>query len=280
MRAPTLFLALAIALSMTVVFAGCGGNARPAATTTTTPPPTTPTTPTSPTTPTAPPSGGGGSTSGTVQYQVTLHNANGPTFGATNLGQVTVNTNGDVTVQVTGLTGASSYPLSFCQYEVFTCFDNLATVAVDGSGNGQATFHFPSSGAWAGIFRLMNGSNTAAETSGTASTFNASPMQLEPISTTNGGKMLSSGAQNPGSGTVTASSGNIHVTLAGGVKSSMYSVSVCYMGGSSCYNSGSFTTDASGNASADVKNQSTTAVAVMRLTSASGTGLVTGFKVP
>ncbi len=279
MRPTTLFLVLSLTILLTAMLIGCGGNASPRATSTPTPTPT-PTspmpTPPAPTPPATPPGG----TSGTVQFQVTLHNMSG---GTNPMGSASVTTNGDVAIQLTGGSAGASYNVNFCLFPATiyldNCMTNLATIVSDSGGNGQVSFHFPKSGTWAGIFRIMNGTSIFAETSGDNTTFSSSGMQLEPATTTNPQGAGQTGTQDPGSGTVSAAGGTAHVVLTGAVANASYGAIVCYMGGSSCYSMGTVNTDAGGNGTADLKI-SGAGIAVFEVERNNAAGFVTGFKVP
>ncbi len=288
MRPRGLSLALAIALSLTVFLIGCGGNASPAPTTTGRPTPTTPATPApTPTpspTPAPSPSGGGGGTSGTPQWQVALHGINGNNGGLS--GTATVTTSGDVTLQFTGATPSTTFTLAFCPVSIVSnsvpCV-SLPTAMSDASGAGQVSFHFPQSGTWAGYFsgRTSNASvagfGSVAETAGA---YNSPVQQIVPATKANGVGIDGGHPQDPGSGTISVTNGLVHVALTGAVPNKAYNVFSCYSGSSSCQSAGRITTDASGNATADLK-LSSNGVGIVAIGETTGSVMFAGgFKAP
>ncbi|MGZ4836227.1 MAG: hypothetical protein ACXVZZ_11375 [Terriglobales bacterium] len=203
------------------------------------------------------------------------------------MGSVSIVTAGDVTVQVSGGTPGTSYNVNFCLYPATLYLDNcmtsLTTIVADSSGAGQSTFHFPKSGNWAGIFRVMNGASVFVETSGHKNSFAANVMQMEPQTTTNPQGVGFTGLQDPGTGTLSAQgNGMTHVTLSKAVPNVTYEVIDCYMGRSSCYLAGTVLTDSSGNGASDVEisGPSQAIFRVQRGTDGAAVGFVTGFTVP
>jgi hypothetical protein len=300
-------LLFALVLTMSILWTGCGGNASPGPTTTTatpapttptpttpTPPSTTPTPPSTtptppPTTPTPPPTpttGGGSSTSGTVQWLSSL-NVTGP--GAASHGQVTVDTAGNVNVQLTsGGTPNVQYAVSFTNYGDSTSIP-VGTFSTDASGNANATMKFPLSGNFAGAFMITHVSGDSFTTVGTAWAQTSAPLLgISTVTTVCSvpGTTCSPATQDPGTGTVTTASGLQHVVLNGAVANATYEVIECVFGGSSCFLQGNLNTDASGNGTFD-KTVETSPGQVWRLQRVSGTpatsqgtGFVTAFRVP
>lgn len=217
--------------------------------------------------------------SGEVQYAVPLHTIN----GASGAGQVSITSGGDVTVGASGIAGGT-YSVRFCLYPATTYPDtscmNLASLTVASSGNGSTSFHFPTSGTWAGIFRLFDSSgNRSLETSGDINTFTPNPMKLVPSSTANPSGADVNGPQDPGTGFLSASFGVVNIALTGAPPNTIYSVISCYMGGSDCYQDGTISTDGSGNASGQVAMQPA-GIANVRLARNGASGFITGFTVP
>lgn len=265
---------LLFALAFVVAMIGCGGDVASSSNPPSAPAP-------------SPGTGAGGSGSGGsgstadpagVQYHVSLLSPSGVTSnnGGT-VGQfVEISNNGDIRIDSTGNNQRVTYTVQFCPYPATTfssCMD-LGTFTTGSSGNSTFTTHFPKSGNWAGIFRIRDGNNIQTETAGSTTTFNASVMQW--VSAANG-----VGSSYPGSGTLTVANGMAHVNLRGVAPNTTYNFTVSYMGGSSSYQVGSITTDASGNATADISltNSGAAAVAIFSLSSSNG-GYTSGFHVP
>jgi methionine-rich copper-binding protein CopC len=88
-----------------------------------------------------------------LQYQASLDGHSG------DVGQVNVDTSGNVTVQLSGAAASQALTVQFCPLiptGKFTsnCF-SVATVNTDASGNGSVTAMFPKTGAWVGDFQLV-----------------------------------------------------------------------------------------------------------------------------
>ncbi len=162
-------------------------------------------------------------------------------------GMVSVSSTGDVTIQVSGAQPRSSYPWSFCPL-LGGCFDLGQILMTDASGNGQVTFHFPKTGNWAGYFSAQAGTSVidtqdAAHVAMTSILVNSNGL--------NGSAPCTSGncgVIDPGHGSVTVANGSAHIVITGGLPNHTYEV-VLQGGGTT---QGSMTTDASGNATADL----------------------------
>jgi hypothetical protein len=196
--------------------------------------------------------------SGPMQYQVSLFSSNAV------MGQVSVDTDGIVTAQLSGAAPNTTYAVNFCPApsQNYSCFA-VGGSSTDGSGNANTTFRFPQSGPWAGDFQVMLNGTEQFETdlnpNLTSSIYVAT---LLPSTTTNGkGIALNGGTPGPqdplSRGTITLlSGGTLQVQISGASPNSTYSIGQCpTFFGSSCYalyNSqgiGGFATDASGNVS-------------------------------
>ena len=283
-------LVFVFVIATTIFLIGCGGDASPAPTTTTaTPTPT-------PTTPTTPPSTGGGTGSGgtgsggsgssgaTVQWLSTLGMQDA---SSTPRGQVTVDTAGNVNVQLTsGGTPNVQYTVSFTSYGAGKNFP-VGNFTTDASGKANASMKFPQSGNWAGAFTVTHVSSDSFTTVGTAWAQTSAP--LLPISTVPevcSQTVCSAGTQDPGGGTLTTANGSQHVTLSGATANATYEVIECVFGGSSCFLEGNLNTDAAGNGTFDNRVEPSPGQVwrIQRVSgtpaSAQGTGFVTAFKVP
>jgi hypothetical protein len=171
-----------------------------------------------------------GSPSATLQYLAPLF-ANGSSD--TGGGQVTVDTSGNVAVQLSGATSAVNETLTvlFCPSRVsYNQGDNCLTVGTintNAGGNGSTTTAFPQTGPWAGDFELFPGTNPNVNTTipSYQTYYGTNYMStLQPDSTVNAGEFSSidSGYQQGPltSGTITYSAspapyGTLTFTLAG-----------------------------------------------------------------
>jgi Big-like domain-containing protein len=223
-----------------------------------------------------------------TQYQESLFGG----YNTTN-GQVSVDTSGNVTVQLTGATASTTFSVQFCpNYEVDTtqpaCIP-VGSVTTDSSGNGTATTTFPDPGAWAGQFQVSS-ANSGYSTQ-LAGNFNAETFMatLVPLITVNGG-ILGYESQGPlQSGTVTYSNGSFTIVINGGSINTGYSVteSGIPLGTSESFElsdsqgNTTFTTDANGNVTFNVlaDGYGGDMIEVYEDTS-SGAGFIGGFGVP
>lgn len=214
---------------------------------------------------TASSSGTGSSGNTTLQYQATLLNSNGTAVS----GQISVDTSGNVTIELSGGAASTSYAVSFCPAEDPTapaaanvqCL-SIGTLTTNASGAANSTYKFPQPGNWAGDFSLMTSGSSSPQFSTYLVGNNTPPKgqvymsTLEPQSTTNGkGVLTQNSTQDPlKSGTVTYSSTTQEVTfsLTGGLANASYYTSeteTTYIDGSGSYTLDNLTTNASGNGS-------------------------------
>ena len=234
--------------------------------------------------------------SATTQYQVSLLSANQTTSN----GQISIDSNGNVTIQLTGATASTTYTVQFCPaFNGGTggnpppCF-NVGTVASGAAGSGTSTFLFPQSGSWAGDFELNTGGNADYQTF-VGNTSNAALIDsevymstLQPQSTVNGTGVTGAPSGTPESqatltsGTITYSMGSVQFALTGASPNMTYSTNesesqVIYSSGT--YALGQFTTDASGNASS-TESLGGNYGDIFEANPQNGTGFIGGFSVP
>ena len=233
----------------------------------------------------------------TTQYQASLFSANVTTSN----GQISVDTVGNVTIQLTGATASTTYTAQFCPAimavtdgNATPCF-NVGTVGSDAAGSGTSTFLFPKSGSWAGDFELDTGGNDDYQTfvgNTSIAALVASEVYmstLQPQSTVNGtGVTLPPSAGSPPpqepltSGTITYSKGSVQFTLTGASPSMSHSTSETQglaISTSETYGLGQFTTDASGNASS-TESLGGNFGDIFEVIPGSGTGFIGGFSIP
>ncbi len=200
-----------------------------------------------------------------TQYQDTLlpYN-NGPGSG-----QITMDSTGSMTVQLTGVTASTAFTLQFCpSYYIYgsfsySCF-SVGKITSDSSGNSRTTMQFPQAGNWAGEFGLESGSTEEYQTNVVSSSFPQYPASavdmstLEPENTINGKGPTGSPSSSPDgaltSGNVSLSNGSLIFTLNGASPNTAYQAQEAgVLGGSSNYelynssNQSSFTTNGSGD---------------------------------
>lgn len=211
-------------------------------------------------------SGGGGSSSPTVQYQATLENDG-------NYGQISMDTTGNMTVQLSGAVASVKFTVEFCP--AFNsgengphCF-NVGSVSSDASGNAKTTMMFPQAGSWAGDFQLtssyvlpsgnMAGYSTDVEGNDPNQAYMST---LEPMNTVNAGAFSTKTPQAQlTSGTVTyangssAQQGSLQFVLKGAPADTTFTTTENAegLGGSESYvlynsqGQSSFTADSEGN---------------------------------
>ena len=236
--------------------------------------------------------GGGGAP---TQYSAPLENT---TTAFAVDGQVTIDTSGNTTVQMTGEAANQSYTVQFCpavdsnaSYKTPPCF-NVATVSTNSSGTGSATVKFPQSGYWAGDFSVLNASGTTVLQTWIYPNAPSSESQpymatLLPESTTNGGVVATNKGQNPlTSGTATYSKSTLLITVKGASPNTNYDP--VESNSRFIYNSSSYslepglTTDASGNGATSINlpGQGTEGGDMFTLEGGTGAGFIVGFTVP
>jgi 6-phosphogluconolactonase (cycloisomerase 2 family) len=149
-----------------------------------------------------------------AQYEASFSPTSNATTGS---GTISMDTTGQITLELSGAPAEASYTVAFCPAFWFysqqaPCFD-VGTVSTDSSGSANESMKFPKSGEWAGDFELNSGSTEMYLTTYTPDYLAA----LEPESTLNGGELNQSGeAQLPlTSGNVTYSGDSFLFTLTG-----------------------------------------------------------------
>jgi Bacterial Ig-like domain len=194
-----------------------------------------------------------------TQYQASLFSQDQTSIG----GQVSIDTDGNVTVQLTGVTASTTFTVEFCPaYNAGAlakepaCF-NAVSVLTDAAGNGSSTAMFPQPGSWAGDFEIYSG-NTAYITSLLQNTTPATSTEvymstLQPEDTVNGTGITRWPTQSPlTSGTVTYANGSVTFAVTGASADTLYetaeSQSVA-MESSGSYSMSAFTTDGNGDGS-------------------------------
>jgi hypothetical protein len=234
-------------------------------------------------------SSSGGSSNPTMQFSDPLINQYGTNAVG---GQVTIDTSGNTTVQVTGQAASQTYTLQFCPASVGgdkspACF-NVTTVSTDSTGNGSSTAMFPKAGNWAGEFSVNNSSGAAVVQSGLFPNLanEAYMSRLLPESTTNGGLVAINKGQNPlSSGSVSYSNSTLLFTVNGADPSTSYQIDQtegASIDSSNSYAIGSFTTNSSGNGSASISYAKAISDGgdMFNIEGGTGAGFISGFSIP
>ncbi|MFZ0303694.1 MAG: hypothetical protein WAL75_13475 [Terracidiphilus sp.] len=207
-------------------------------------------------------------------------------------GQVTIDTSGNTTVELTGQQANSSYTATFCPAFIGgnsppACF-NITTISTGSSGSGSSTVMFPKAGDWAGEFTANNSSGNTAVMSGLfPNVSNETYLStLLPESKTNSGAVTISKGQDPlSSGTVSYSNNDLMFTVNSTDPAANFQIDEtedAAIDSSNTYAIGSFTTNGSGDGSASVKLSTTGSDYgdIFNIEGGSGAGFIGGFSIP
>jgi hypothetical protein len=204
---------------------------------------------------------------------------------AVQVGTLTLDTtanNGAGTLAMTGSTEISTaVVLQFCQFPVSTtapsCL-NLASFTTDAKGAGTVNFTFPQPGTFAGLFQLSDALSGAFAASGPAIATNAFNSPLLPAGTVTSGIGTVTGHA-PGSGRVTFTFPTAHITLSGTTPNHTFTTAACGLSTTGCTPLANITTDAQGNASADVGQPQPGGITNFTVSDADGVEFISAFRV-
>jgi Bacterial Ig-like domain len=237
------------------------------------------------------------SPSATTQYSVPLL---ATSASATGGGQISVDTDGNVTAQVSGAAASTTYAIGFCPGASAVklaaggatqpaCFQ-VGTVSTNASGSGTSTTMFPQPGDWAGDFELDSGAFNPNGVPAYITGFSSDTPQgtysatLLPQTKTNGGAVTTETEQEGlSSGSIAISSGALQVTVSGASPVSDYDVlesESVSMDSSGTQEIGQFTTNASGNGSGTISSLTGGDLFQVVQHTGSDAGFVAGFSVP
>lgn len=197
-------------------------------------------------------------------------------------GTITLDTttnNGIGSSQLQGLDANSTLFLQFCPYP--QGFDGCSTVTSftsNSSGAANFGFIFPFKGTFSGVFRLTDASGTPSAVTATSSTGISFKSALLPAATVTGGIQQTTG-NSPGIGTAAVTGTTAHITLTGAFPNHTFNTAVCSLFSGPCAALANITTDAHGNASADVGTIPPAASSIFSVSDASGVQFVTAFRV-
>jgi hypothetical protein len=198
-------------------------------------------------------------------------------------GTITLDTganNGSGNSQLTGLPPNSTLFLQFCPYpQSFTGCSTVTSFTSDATGAANFGFIFPMKGTFSGVFQITDGSGNQDAATATASSGVNFKSALLPAATITGGIQQTTG-NSPGSGTAVVTGTTAHITLTGAFPNHTFSTAVCSVFlQTPCAALANITTNAQGNASADVGSVQPAGWSVFRVSDASGVQFVTAFRV-
>ncbi len=227
-------------------------------------------------------------TKAAVQYDVSLF----PWIGSngTPQGQVTVNSQGVTTIQLTQGTPNTTYTVQFCSApaQLYPNCDTVGSVTSNATGGVNSTFTFPA-GSWAGDFGLVVNGTTEYSTSltqGIPSTYYTT-LQLD--STVNGKgtwtQISTPPPQDPlQSGSVSLTAGGlIKIQLTGAKPNTPYTASQCPIyRGSDCYGMGNnITTNQNGDVTYSAPLGTNISEDIFYVdNNNTGFGFIGGFRIP
>jgi hypothetical protein len=199
------------------------------------------------------------------------------------VGTITLDTtanNGSGNSQVHSLPPNSTLFLQFCPYpQAFTGCSTITSFASDATGAASFGFILPSQGTFSGVFQIDDGSGNQVAATATASTGVNFKSALLPAATITGGIQQTTG-NSPGSGTAVVTGTMAHITLTGALPSHTFNTAVCSVFlQTPCAALANITTNAQGNASADVGSIQPAGWSVFRVSDANGVQFVTAFRV-
>jgi hypothetical protein len=207
---------------------------------------------------------------------------------------MSISPSGEVNIQLTSAPANQTFNVEFCQFPS-TSFDAasgngcfiVTTLSTSATGTTQMTFPFPQRGAFAGQFFFNTGSATASDSLSTEASALTGTMtaQLVAMSLANGGVMGDSvnSQDQLASGTVSAASGQVTITVSGAVANASFVVTECSTDATvACQAVTTLTTDTTGNGTTTAVVQPLSGGSNFRLIQGTktGGGFVSGFTVP
>lgn len=201
-----------------------------------------------------------------------------------NIGPLTIDTsanNGAANLHITGI-GATNTMLilQFCPYpQAFNGCFNVTSFTTDAAGNANVNFFFPQKGTYSGIFQLLQTNTAQLGATATGDTGLNFRSALLPAATVTGNVQQTTGNAS-GSGTAVVNGTTGHITLTGTLPNHTFNTAVCSLFlATPCAALADVTTDAQGNASADVGPVAPAGFSVFRVSDANGVEFVTAFRV-
>jgi hypothetical protein len=199
------------------------------------------------------------------------------------VGTITLDTtanNGAGNSQLNSLPPSSTLFLQFCPYpQAFTGCSTVISFTSDATGAANFGFVFPFKGTFSGVFQIDDSSGNQVAATATDSTGVNFKSALLPAATVTGGIQQTTG-NSPGSGTAVVTGTMAHIRLAGALPNHTFSTAVCSVFlQTPCAALANITTDAQGNASADVGAVQPAGWSVFRVSDTNGVQFVTAFRV-
>jgi len=201
------------------------------------------------------------------------------------VGTITLDTtanNGAGSTQGNGLPagGNSNFILQFCPYpQNFSNCVNVMAFTTNSTNTANQNFTFPLKGTFSGAFQILDTTGFADQVSGTGTTGIDFKSALLPAATITGGIGQTTG-NSPGFGSVIVTNSTAHITLTGAFPNHTFNTAMCGVATQfPCTTLSNITTNAQGNASADVGSVPLAGGTIFRVSDASGVQFVTAFRV-
>jgi hypothetical protein len=196
-------------------------------------------------------------------------------------GTITVDTNanhGSGSLQAFAESVNSTFTLQFCPYpQGFSNCTNVTTFHSDASGFGNVNFTFPMKGTFSGAFLILDSNGNQTEAASTGNSGLSFKSALLPAAAITGGIGQTTG-NSPGSGSASMNGTTAHITLSGAFPNHTFNTALCSLA-NQCSSLANITTDAMGDATADVGTVQQTGFSVFRVSDPNGIQFVTAFRV-
>jgi hypothetical protein len=198
-------------------------------------------------------------------------------------GTITVDTtanNGTGNFQAHASANNSTFILQFCPYpQGFTNCTSVTTITTGATDFANVNFTFPLKGTFSGAFQMVDANGTQSEVTATSSTGINFKSALLPAATVTGGINQTTG-NSPGIGAAVMNGTTAHITLTGAFPNHTFNTALCSLFlQTPCANLANITTNAQGNASADVGSVQPAGWSIFRVSDSSGVQFVTAFRV-
>lgn len=177
--------------------------------------------------------------------------------------------------------------LQFCPYPqanpaVLNC-SNILSLTTDASGSASEGFTFPGRGTFSGQFQIVQTNGAQLAVTGTDTTGRSFHSALLPAATVTGGIQQTTGSA-PGSGNIVMNGTDATITLTGTTPNHTFTTAVCSLfptgpAPAPCIALANITTDAQGNASADVGPVQRDLFSIFQVSDSDGVEFVTAFRV-
>jgi len=155
---------------------------------------------------------------------------------------------------------------------------NVTPITSDAKDFANVNFTFPVKGTFSGEFQMVDANGTQSEATGTGSTGTSFKSALLPAASITGGINQTTG-NSPGFGSAAVNGTTAHITLTGALPNHTFNTALCSVFSGPCDTLGDITTDAQGNANADVGTVQGLGFSIFRISDASGVQFVTAFRV-